>query len=69
MVDHDGRFLGVLRHRRMRQLQEEDTPASGDDRAVRTVMALGEVYWLGLCGLLQGIAATASESAAPGDAS
>jgi len=69
VVDLDGRFLGVLRHRRMRQLQEEDTPASGDDSAVRTVMALGEVYWLGLCGLLQGIASTASESAAPGDAS
>lgn len=69
VVDHDGRFLGVLRHRRMRQLQEEDTPASGDDGAVRTVMALGEVYWLGLCGLLQGIATTATESAAPGDAS
>jgi magnesium transporter len=74
VVDHDGRFLGVLRHRRMRQLQEEDMPASGDDRAVRTVMALGEVYWLGLCGLLQGIASTASESDAPesaarGDAS
>ena len=74
VVDHDGRFLGVLRHRRMRQLREEEAPASGDDRAVRTVMALGEVYWLGLCGLLQGIASTASESAAPesaarGDAS
>lgn len=69
VVDHDRRFIGVLRHRRMRQLQEEDTPVAGDDRAVRTVMALGEIYWLGLCGLLQGIASTASESAAPGDAS
>ncbi|HUF47959.1 MAG TPA: hypothetical protein VMM93_09085, partial [Vicinamibacterales bacterium] len=65
VVDDGRRFLGVLRHRTMRQLQEQDTPASGDDRTVRTVMALGEIYWLGLCGLLQGIAVTASESAAP----
>lgn len=60
------RFLGVLRHRRMRQLRELADSSGGDDRTVRTMMALGEIYWLGLCGLLQGIAATASES--PGEA-
>jgi magnesium transporter len=69
VVDRDRHFLGVLRHRRMRQLQEQEQPAAADDRTVRTVMALGEIYWLGLCGLLQGIAATATESAIPGDAS
>jgi Mg/Co/Ni transporter MgtE len=58
----DGRrFLGVLRHRRMRQLLEREPPVPADDRTVRTMMALGEIYWLGLCGLLQGIAATATE--------
>jgi magnesium transporter len=66
VVDHDRRFLGVLRHRHMRQLQEQETPAGGDDRTLRTVMALGEIYWLGLCGLLQGLASSATESAAPG---
>ena len=69
VVDADRRFLGVLRHRRMRELQEQSRPAAGDDRTVRTVMALGEVYWLGLCGLLQGIAATAVDSPARGEAS
>jgi magnesium transporter len=69
VVDSARRFLGVLRHRHVRRLQEQQTSTSGDDGAVRTVMALGEIYWLGLCGLLQGIASTASESAAPGEAS
>lgn len=69
VVDHQRRFVGVLRHRRMRQLQEQTTPASGEDQAVRAVMALGEIYWLGLCGLLQGIASTASEPPTSGDAS
>ena len=69
VVDNERRFLGVLRHRRVRQLQEQELPASGDDRTVRTVMALGEIYWLGLCGLLQGIASTATESAVSGEPS
>lgn len=68
VVDVDRHFLGVLRHRTMRQLREHETP-TGDDRAVRTVMALGEIYWLGLCGLLQGIASTATDTAAQGEAS
>lgn len=67
VLDQDRRLLGVLRHRRMRQLREQAAPASGDDRGVRTVMALGEIYWLGLCGLLQGIASTATDSAGQED--
>jgi magnesium transporter len=69
VVDHQRRFVGVLRHRHMRQLREQEQPARGDERAVRTVMALGEIYWLGLCGLLQGIGASATDPAARGEAS
>jgi len=69
VVDDDRHFLGMLRHRRMRQLREQETTASGDDRTMRTVMALGEIYWLGLCGLLQGIATTATGPAASGEPS
>jgi magnesium transporter len=62
VLGDDRRFLGVIRHRRMRQLLESHRPAAPGEPGVRTVMALGEIYWLGLCGLLQGIAATATES-------
>jgi magnesium transporter len=61
VVGDDRRFLGAVRHRRMRQLVERDKAAVADDRGMRTVFALGEVYWLGLCGLLQGIATAAGE--------
>jgi magnesium transporter len=60
VVDSERRFLGIIRHRRMRQLAAARQPVAPNEAGVRTVMALGEVYWLGLCGLLQGIASTAS---------
>jgi magnesium transporter len=58
------RFLGVLRHRRVRQLVARETTDTGDARALDTVVALGEVFWLGLCGMLQGLSTAA---AAPAD--
>jgi Mg/Co/Ni transporter MgtE len=66
VVGDDRRFLGAIRHRRMRQLVERDRAGVADDRGMRTVLALGEVYWLGLCGLLQGIATAAGEPASGG---
>ena len=60
----DRRLLGVIRHRRMRQLLAERRTATPAEPVVTTVMALGEIYWLGLCGLLQGIASTAAETPA-----
>jgi len=60
VVDAQQRFLGVVRHRRMRQLLATHKPPLSAEPGVRTVMALGEIYWLGLCGLLQGLASTAS---------
>jgi hypothetical protein len=44
----------------MRQLREERGAQSDKDGAVRTVVALGEIYWLGLCGLVQGFATAAA---------
>jgi len=55
------RFVGALTHRRLRQRLDHQAPSGGDERVARTVIALGEIYWLGLCGLLQGIAETAAE--------
>lgn len=65
VVDAEQRFVGLIRHRRLRQLSREGGTASGDDSALRTLVALGEVYWLGLSGLMQGLAAAAN-APAPG---
>lgn len=62
VVADDHRFVGAIRHRRMRQLLEAHKSAARREPGVETVMALGEIYWLGLCGLLQGISVTASET-------
>jgi len=63
VVTTERRLAGVLRYRRLRQVLAKDDGGDGE-RGVRTVIALGEIYWLGLCGLLEGIAAAARE---PGD--
>ncbi len=57
VVDGERRLVGVVRHRRLRQVAEDGPAERGEERAVRTLVALGEVYWLGLSGLLQGLAA------------
>jgi len=54
VVDAQDLFLGVLRHRRIRQLAQR-IPASGDDDVRHTLLALGELFWLGLSGLMQGL--------------
>ena len=55
VVDAARRLVGSIRHRRLRQLAHEQSGGARDDRAVRTLVSLGEVYWLGLSGLLQGL--------------
>jgi Mg/Co/Ni transporter MgtE len=60
VVDGRSRFVGVVRHRRLRQLLREGQASPRDDSGMRTLMALGEVYWLGLCGILQGLSTAAS---------
>ncbi|MCL4845505.1 MAG: hypothetical protein KJ066_03115 [Acidobacteria bacterium] len=64
VIDAGHRLVGVIRHRRLRQLDRDRATTSGDERAVRTLVALGEVYWLGLSGLLQGLAAAANSASA-----
>ncbi len=63
VVDAAERLVGVIRHRRLRQLAHDGAVTSRDDRGMRTLMALGEVYWLGLSGLLQGLASAAAAPA------
>lgn len=59
VVDADRRLVGTLRHRTLRQhTTHTNTRRPGDD-AMRTLVALGEVYWLGLSGLLHGLSVAA----------
>lgn len=63
VVDAHQRLVGLIRHRRLRQLDRDGAVSRHDDHGVRTLVALGEVYWLGLSGLLQGLAAAATATA------
>jgi predicted transcriptional regulator len=63
VVDEDRRFAGAIDHRRVRRAISSPDAVTGTDRTMRTLMALGEVYWLGLSGLMQGLATTASAQA------
>jgi magnesium transporter len=65
VVDEHRRFAGAIDHRRVRRAMASPDAAAGTDRTMRTLMALGEVYWLGLSGLMQGLATTASSQARP----
>jgi magnesium transporter len=60
VVTADGVFLGMLRHRTVRQLQLAETRQDGGEPTGRALVSLGELYWLGLTGLLQGLASTAA---------
>ena len=64
VVDAARRLVGSIRHRRLRQLAHEHAGGARDDRAVRTLVSLGEVYWLGLSGLLQGLSTVVQRPAA-----
>jgi magnesium transporter len=53
VVDGDGVFLGALRHRTLRRI-EQDTPAR-EDGATETLAALAELYFIGAGGILRGL--------------
>jgi magnesium transporter len=56
VVDDAGIFLGILRHRQLRDLE----PSSGGGALVGTLVSLGELYWFGLSALLPTAPATAA---------
>lgn len=57
VVDAKGVFLGVIRYETLHRLQDEFEQASRDASALDTVLALGELYWIGLTGMLRGVSA------------
>jgi len=55
VVDERGVYLGAVRHERLRQ--QQGAPGARRTRGgVEAVVALGELYWLGLSGLVTGLA-------------
>lgn len=64
VTDETGRFAGAIRYQTLRRLEHE--AGAGGAAAPRgiTVGALGELFQLGLAGLVDGVAAAASPAAA-----
>lgn len=68
VVDESGRLLGGLRYETLRRLQRDSGQSRDAENAGTTVSALGELFHLGLAGLVEGVAATAAPRAGSGDA-
>jgi magnesium transporter len=64
VVDEGSVLVGAISYQTVRTLLEEDALGripKGD--AVTTIVALGELYWLGLSGVLNGVAAAVGRTA------
>jgi magnesium transporter len=65
VVDEGGRFLGALRYETLRRLETEGGGRRGQ-AAVSVAVSLGELYWMGLSGLVEGLGTVALRGAAHG---
>lgn len=52
VVDSNGRFVGAIRYETLRRLEGQ---TSIEDPSTALAVSLGELYWLGLSGILQGM--------------
>jgi magnesium transporter len=64
VTDEDNLFLGVVRYETVARLREELSDAKNDEGMLDTALALGELYWMGLSGIMDGISGRGSEPAA-----
>ncbi len=58
VVDASGIFLGALRHETLHRLQQQLVQVAQSEGGLNTALALGELYWIGLAGLLRGMTPT-----------
>ncbi len=65
VVESGGRFVGVLRYASIRKLEERLLDTGLQDQSARTAAALGELYGLGLRGLVESAAAVVMGSSEP----
>jgi len=65
VVEVGGRFVGVLRYASIRKLEERLLNTGPQDQGAQTAAALGELYGLGLRGLVESAAAVVMGSSEP----
>ncbi len=62
VVDEHRVFLGAIRYQTLRRLEEEESGAESG-QALKTVVSLGELCWIGMAGMLSGLATTVTPGA------
>jgi len=60
VLDEDGVLVGAIRYQTLRRLEAQDSAEDRRREPMITARALGELYWLGLTGMLESLAATAA---------
>jgi hypothetical protein len=60
VTDEEGRLVGAIRYQTLRRLEQEADGGEGARRTTVTVGALGELFHLGLAGMVEGVAAAAA---------
>lgn len=65
VVEADGRFVGAVRYESVRNLEERLSGARLEDEGAQTALALGELYGLGLRGLVESATAAVVGSGEP----
>ncbi|MDH3671361.1 MAG: CBS domain-containing protein [Gammaproteobacteria bacterium] len=69
VVDPSGIFLGALRYETLHRLQQELSRVTQSEGGLNTALALGELYWIGLAGLLKGMTPTGATKQSAGQTS
>lgn len=64
VTDEDGLFQGVVRYQTIARLREEMLGDPEKDNLMDTALALGELYWMGLAGIMDGVAGRAGRESA-----
>lgn len=64
VVDERGLFLGALRYETLRRLEDENKAQPGAGGALSAMLTLGELWWLGLAGVLTDLTTSVGASRA-----
>ena len=65
VVDEGGRFLGTIEYQNLRRLERRRKEHREEKPLSATAKALGELYWVGLIGLIKGAASAMGEEGTP----